>query len=68
MGLKIYQWIAIVSIIVGAFFTSIPSPLSFIHLHFGPSILAFALLSGLVALFLAGVDFPKSNKRFSRLV
>ena len=33
-----------------------------------PSVLAFALLSGLVALFLGGVNFPKSDKRFSRLV
>jgi hypothetical protein len=32
------------------------------------SILAFAIFSGLVALFLGGVDFPKSDKRFSRLV
>lgn len=68
MGLKIYQWIAIISIIIGALFTTIPSPLNLIHLHFGPSILSFALLSCLVAFFLGGVDFPKSNRRFSRLV
>ena len=33
-----------------------------------PSVLAFAIFSGLVALFLGGVDFPKSDKPFSRLV
>ena len=66
--LRLYQWIALISIFIGALFTIISSPSSHPDFHLSLSIIAFALFSGLIALFLGGVDFPKSNKRFSRLV
>jgi hypothetical protein len=66
--LRLYQWIALISIFIGALFTTISSPSSHPDFHLSLSIIAFALFSGLIALFLGGVDFPKSNKRFSRLV
>jgi|TARA_B100002003_G_scaffold1225_2_gene1069 protein-S-isoprenylcysteine O-methyltransferase Ste14 len=67
-GLRLYQWITVISIFSGALFTIISSPISLVHFHLTPIVLAFAIFSGLVALFLGGVDFPKSDKRFSRLV
>ena len=66
--LRLYQWISLFFIFIGALFTTISSPLSQSDFHLSLSIIAFALFSGLIALFLGGVDFPKSNKRFSRLV
>jgi hypothetical protein len=66
--LRLYQWIALISIFIGALFTTISSPSSHPDFYLSLSIIAFALFSGLIALFLGGVDFPKSNKRFSRLV
>ena len=66
--LRLYQWISVIFIFIGAFFTTISSPLSKSDFELSLTIVAFALFSGLVALFFGGVDFPKSNKRFSRLV
>jgi len=66
--LRLYQWIALIFIFIGALFTTISSPFSHSDFHLSLSIIAFAIFSGLIALFLGGVDFPKSNKRFSRLV
>jgi len=66
LGLRMYQWMAIGTVIVGAVVTSLasrPAP----HLIFSPRALSpsllFALLSG-VAL---GVDFPESESMFARL-
>ncbi len=66
--LRLYQLISVIFIFIGAFFTTISSPLSKSDFELSLTIVAFALFSGLVALFFGGVDFPKSNKRFSRLV
>ena len=66
--LRLYQWISLFFIFIGALFTTISSPLSQSDFRLSLSIIAFAIFSGLIALFLGGVDFPKSNKRFSRLV
>ena len=67
-GLRLYQWIAILSVVVGAVFTSLPvmggppSP----HFSLGAVIAGFGF--GIVTWIALGVDFPNSNKRFARLV
>ena len=65
-GMRIYQWIAIVNIIIGAFFTAIPN--SGI-LKFQPNIESFllAIIIGILVTVVSGVDFPESNHRFARL-
>jgi prolipoprotein diacylglyceryltransferase len=67
-GLHSYQWIAIASVLLGMACTTIPSaPASpAFSVPDAPlvwSALAMALVTGTAM----GVDFPKSNKRFSRL-
>jgi protein-S-isoprenylcysteine O-methyltransferase Ste14 len=65
-GMRIYQWIAIINIITGAFFTTIPN--SGI-LKFQPNIESFllAIIMGVLVTVASGVDFPESNRRFARL-
>jgi phosphatidylglycerol:prolipoprotein diacylglycerol transferase len=67
-GLRLYQWLAIAFVLAGGLLTSVagapapaPQPLP-------PG--AFPALAGLgvFTCFLYGVDFPNSNRRFSRLV
>ncbi|MEW8977931.1 MAG: prolipoprotein diacylglyceryl transferase family protein [Symbiobacterium sp.] len=64
--LRLYQWLAVGSALLGVPFTLVnvpppdPAPVT-------PGMLAAALLVGLVAWFVTGVDFPGSNRRFSRL-
>ncbi len=66
-GLRLYQWIAIVSVIVGAFLTTITTaPLTISPLPHGSSIFV-ASACGFLAWFVTGVDFPDSNRRFARL-
>ena len=67
-GLKIYQWICIVLLIVGSVLTMIPSePVSLAGAGADYVTWIFAVIFGLVAGAAMGVDFPKSNKRFTRL-
>ena len=65
-GMRIYQWIAIVNIISGVFFTTIRN--SGILL-FQPDILSFflAIGMGILVTIASGVDFPESNRRYARL-
>lgn len=65
-GMRIYQWIAIINIIAGAFFTAIPNSGT---LKFQPNIESFllALIMGGLVTIASGVDFPESNRRFARL-
>jgi len=66
-GLRLYQWAAIASLVLGALFTAFdngelaPAP----SLQWG-TLLAAALF-GLVGFCAMGVDFPESTRRFSRL-
>ena len=65
--LRLYQWLAIAFIIGGAALTTIPGapapePTSLEWSAFAIS--ALAALGGIAAM---GVDFPRSNRRFSRL-
>lgn len=67
-GLHLYQWTAIASLIIGIVITVIPIKMVAVHPEFGWEILVSALLGGLFTFFAMGVDFPRSNARFSRLV
>ncbi len=66
-GLRLYQWIAIISVIVGASITTVtntprtPPPVP----H--ASAMVVALVCGVLAWLVTGVDFPESNRRFARL-
>lgn len=67
-GLRLCQWMAILSVTVGAIFTTIRINEIHITPTIGPSIFIGALIIGIISFFAMGVDFPKSNLRFSRLV
>lgn len=65
-GMRIYQWIAIINIIIGVFFTTIPNSGV---LSFQPNLLSLLLAvgMGILVTIASGVDFPESNRRFARL-
>jgi protein-S-isoprenylcysteine O-methyltransferase Ste14 len=68
-GLRLYQWAALASVILGILSTCISSPTPVI----APIVLdwrnfAGAATLGLFTFVAMGVDFPRSNARFSRLV
>jgi prolipoprotein diacylglyceryltransferase len=65
-GMRIYQWIAIINIFIGACFTVIPNSGV---LSFQPNIksLFLAIIMGILVTIASGVDFPESNRRFARL-
>ena len=67
-GLRLYQWMAILSVTIGAVCTTLLIPDIQVKSVFGYSIFTGAALIGLFSFFAMGVDFPKSNMRFSRLV
>jgi prolipoprotein diacylglyceryltransferase len=66
-GLRLYQWLSIVTVMAGALLTvvrdtpSIPIP-SLGSIEFG-----LAVICGLAAWFVTGIDFPESSRRFARL-
>jgi prolipoprotein diacylglyceryltransferase len=65
--LRLYQWIALGQILAGALVTGLgssgPAPSPLLN---GVSVAAAAVF-GVVTWFAMGVDFPESNRRFSRL-
>ncbi len=67
-GLRLYQWAAIVSVVLGAVFTTLPTEAIHPDFKFGWGSATAALGFGLFTWFALGVDFPKSNRRFARLV
>jgi prolipoprotein diacylglyceryltransferase/protein-S-isoprenylcysteine O-methyltransferase Ste14 len=66
-GLRLYQWAAIACALAGALVTALgagpdaPAPV------FSWPVFAAALAFGALTWFATGVDFPESNRRFSRL-
>jgi protein-S-isoprenylcysteine O-methyltransferase Ste14 len=66
-GLRIYQWLAITSALAGGCVTAIPSPPSPGSIWPSWEALAWAAAVGAAYAFAMGVDFPESNRRFSRL-
>jgi protein-S-isoprenylcysteine O-methyltransferase Ste14/membrane-associated phospholipid phosphatase len=65
-GMRIYQWLAIVSIFIGAILTCVPNKTT-LSFSFNIENIFLALITGLVVLFASGIDFPDSDRRFSRL-
>ena len=67
-GLRIYQWMAILSVVLGIVLTTIPgghSPGPVIGLD--ARVLVGGILYGALVGFAMGVDFPGSARRFARL-
>ncbi len=66
-GLRLYNWIAVITIICGGIVSSFPSGLSFPtpQLEFSNLLIPFGI--AIIIYFALGVDVPSSNKRFSRL-
>ncbi|PHN05507.1 prolipoprotein diacylglyceryl transferase family protein [Flavilitoribacter nigricans] len=67
-GLRLYQWTAILSVLIGIGFTLITVEPFFLRPDFSWNTVLAAALGGLFTAFAMGVDFPYSNARFSRLV
>jgi membrane-associated phospholipid phosphatase/protein-S-isoprenylcysteine O-methyltransferase Ste14 len=65
-GMRIYQWIALLNIFLGALFTTIHDTTT-IHFQFNIESLYLAIVMGFMVMFASGVDFPESRKRFARL-
>ena len=66
-GLRLYQWIAIATVVVGAFLTALAgTPLTPQPVPYASSII-WATVCGMFAWIVTGVDLPDSNLRFSRL-
>jgi prolipoprotein diacylglyceryltransferase len=65
-GMRIYQWIAIINILIGIIFTTVPNTGILI---FQPNFSSFIAAIGVAILITiaSGVDFPESNRRFARL-
>ncbi len=66
--LRLYQWAAAASVLAGALMTALGNSGSAPNPHFDWRAMLPAAAFGLVVWFAMGVDFPKSNRRFSRLV
>ncbi len=66
-GLRLYQWFAIASTVAGAVVTVLPGGDSAPEADPGWLSPAVGLGVGLLYWFAMGVDFPASNRRFSRL-
>jgi protein-S-isoprenylcysteine O-methyltransferase Ste14 len=67
-GFRIYQWFAMISVLLGAIITTLPATTSqgsspWIDIK----VLIAALAFGAVAGFAMGFDFPRSSRRFARL-
>ena len=66
-GLRLYQWIAILSVVAGAALTAIPATGVAPMPQFSWDSLIAGLGFGLFTWVALGVDFPNSNRRFARL-
>jgi hypothetical protein len=64
--MKIYQWIALINILIGAFFTTIPY-YKILSFQFNIRSIFLAIATGILVTIASGVDFPESNRRFARL-
>lgn len=66
-GLKVYQWLAIASVIAGGVVTALPSPHSPGGISVDVSSVVWSVVVGAVYACAMGVDLPESSRRFSRL-
>jgi protein-S-isoprenylcysteine O-methyltransferase Ste14 len=67
-GLRLYQWTAIFSVIIGIIMTVIHVEPAVITPAFTWETIVAAIIGGIFTTFAMGIDFPYSNARFSRLV
>jgi len=65
-GMRVYQWLALASIVAGGLFTCLKT-LETLQFQGNIQSLWVALGFGVLTTIAYGVDFPKSNQRFSRL-
>ncbi len=68
LGLRFYQWIAIVTVVAGAVVTAVGSDPAPFPLFPPPEVILAGAAFGLVTWGALGLDFPGSNRRFARLV
>lgn len=66
--LRLYQWVAIATVLAGIFFTLLKVDRVLLDPDHGWETWIAAFAGGLFIFFAMGVDFPRSNARFSRLV
>lgn len=66
-GLRLYQWMSIASLVVGAVLTTIPSTAAPPPAALSGMTVTSAIALGLVAFLAYGADFPESGRRFARL-
>jgi hypothetical protein len=67
-GLRIYQWAAVVSLMIGVVLTVVPgAPAAPLRLTGDVTVIGASLLFGALAGIAMGVDFPDSKRRFARL-
>lgn len=65
--LRLYQWIAVLQMLAGAFITAVGSSAAAPSPHINASSITAAAIFSVITWFALGVDFPDSNRRFSRL-
>lgn len=66
-GLRLYQWIAILSVVAGSVLTALPTTGMPAAPRFSWDSVLAGFGFGLFTWFALGVDFPDSNRRFARL-
>jgi prolipoprotein diacylglyceryltransferase/protein-S-isoprenylcysteine O-methyltransferase Ste14 len=67
-GLRVYQWLAIASVIAGALLTCVASRPAPPPVALDPRTVVIAALFAFATYVAYGVDFPRLNRRFARLV
>jgi protein-S-isoprenylcysteine O-methyltransferase Ste14 len=66
-GLRVYQWVAIATVIAGAVLLALPSGPPLPAPQLGRAAIAAALGAGAIAWLAYGTDFPQSRRPYSRL-
>jgi protein-S-isoprenylcysteine O-methyltransferase Ste14 len=66
-GLRLYQWVAIAFVVGGAALSTLGADPAPARQSIDPTIIPLVLAVGVIAYFAYGVDFPRSDRRFSRL-
>ena len=66
-GLRLYQWIAALTVIAGAVLTCVDGPMMQWRFTWSTSSILVAVGCGAAAWFVTGIDFPESSRRFARL-
>lgn len=67
-GLRLYQWLAIVFVVAGAVLTTLGTNTAPVPQPLDRTTVPVILAAGLMGFAAYGVDFPRSGRRFSRLV